>query len=166
MDPPANPEDWFQGRVSSGSSIPYESVAAFGGTHLASTTQYRDTGVTLECSAQDIKYSEFINLKVKVAITDLTGFINIGANAKNDPLRAPVLDNRNIEAEIVVRDRSVFIAGLLKASREIERRQGVPWLSELPVLGLFLSNKRTDIETTELVFLVRPEILTPLRGAL
>lgn len=151
----------YVGRVQSGTRIPYESVQPFGGVRLASTTQYRDTGVVLACVAKSIKYDEFIQLGIAASVTDLTGFINIGLNNENKPLRVPVLDTRRIENEIIVRDRSIFISGLLKTSRDIERRQGIPWVSELPVLRWLLSNYASDTETTELVFLVRPEILEP-----
>lgn len=152
----------YDGRVTHGSKIPYESVKAFGGVHLATMTEYQDTGVTLECSAGQIKYGEFVELDLRMSVADLSGFINIGNDSNSQPLRVPVLESREMRNKVLVRDRTVFIAGLLKSTREVERRQGIPWISEIPVLRTLLSNLARDKETTELVFLVRPEILAPV----
>ncbi len=158
--------DKDEGKVVSGTRIPYESVRAFGGVRLATTTEYRDTGIALQTTALPSKYEGLAHLRINASVTDLSGFINIGTDDKGDPLRVPVINSRSMVNEVIVRDRSVFIAGLLKSTSEIERRRGVPWIAELPILRWFLNNYSRDTETTELVFLVRPEILDPVEGEL
>lgn len=158
--------DKDEGKVVSGTRIPYESVRAFGGVRLATTTEYRDTGIALQTTALPSKYEGLVHLRINVSVTDLSGFINIGTDDDGNALRVPVINSRSMVNEVVVRDRSVFIAGLLKSTSEIERRQGIPWISELPILRWFLSSYSRDTETKELVFLIRPEILDPVEGEL
>ena len=151
----------FTGKVSSKTMIPYEAVKPFGGVRLATTTEFANEGVSLQCSALDIVQGEFIKLNYAASITDNSGFINVGVNDRNEALRVPVMDSRSIESNLIVRNRAVFIAGLLKSTREIERRQGIPWLSELPLLRWLFSNLSRDRQVIELVFLVRAEIIEP-----
>ena len=154
-------EEGFTGKVSSKTMIPYEAVKPFGGVRLATTTEFANEGVSLQCSALDIVQGEFIKLNYVASITDNSGFINVGVNDRNEALRVPVMDSRSIESNLIVRNRAVFIAGLLKSTREIERRQGIPWLSELPLLRWLFSNLTRDRQVIELVFLVRAEIIEP-----
>lgn len=153
----------YKGKVSSKTRIPYEAVKPFGGVRLATTTEFRDEGVSLECNAFEIVQGEFIKLNYVASITDNSGFINVGVNDRNEALRVPVMDSRSIESNLIVRNRAVFIAGLLKSTREIERRQGIPWLSELPLLRWLFSSFTRDRQVIELVFLVRAEIIEPMQ---
>jgi type II secretory pathway component GspD/PulD (secretin) len=163
-------EEWsaFDGRVSSESRIPFETVKAFGGVRLATTTEYKNTGVAFQCNALAIRYDEFVQLALKASVTDLNNFISVGTTFdeekdSNEPLLVPVTDNREISSQILVKDGSIVIAGLLKSSRELERRRGIPWLSELPFLKTLLSNVQRETHVKELVFLVRTELLDPIR---
>jgi type II secretory pathway component GspD/PulD (secretin) len=159
-------EEWvaFDGRVSSESRIPFETVKAFGGVRLATTTEYKNTGVLFQCNALGIRYDQFVQLAIHASVKDLNNFISVGttfdeAKSSNEPLLVPVTDNREISNQILVRDGSIVIAGLLKSTQEVERRRGVPWFSELPLLRRVLSSVSRDQQTRELVFLVRTELL-------
>ncbi|MBI1785783.1 hypothetical protein HYR69_11620 [Candidatus Sumerlaeota bacterium] len=154
----------YSAQVKSNTRIPYPSANALG-TSLATITSFRDTGVTLECNAQDIKYDEFVQLQINASLTEPTGFINVNTDAKGNEMRVPLVDSRVIRNQVLVKNGSIFISGLLKSTREIERRQGIPWISELPGLRKILSNKKKSSEVVELVFLVRPEILDPIIAA-
>lgn len=154
----------FDGKITSESRIPFETVKAFGGVRLASTTEYKNTGVEFQCSALEILYDEFVRLAIKAGVSDLNDFISIGTNFDeekkvNEPLLVPVTDDREMMNQVLVRDGSIIIAGLVKATREVKRRQGIPFLSELPILRWLLSSHSIETETSELVFLVRTEIL-------
>lgn len=163
-------QEWaaFDGRVSSESRIPFETVKAFGGVQLATTTEYKNTGVAFHCNALDVRYDRFVQLALRATVTDLNNFISVGttfdaAKESNEPLLVPITDNREISSQILVKDGSIVIAGLLKSSREIERRRGVPWLSELPFLRSLFSNIQRETQIKELVFLVRTELLDSIR---
>lgn len=164
-------KEWaaFDGRVSSESRIPFETVKAFGGVRLATTTEYKNTGVLFECNALDVRYGEYVQLALKASVRDLNNFISVGttfdqAENSNAPLLVPVTDNREISNQILVRDGSIVIAGLLKSSQEIERRRGIPWLSELPFIKHLISSVEKQRQTKELVFLVRTELLDSIQA--
>jgi Flp pilus assembly secretin CpaC len=148
------------------SRIPFETTKAVG-HRLVSVTDYRDTGVGMNVSVDRVE-GDLVFLTLHTYVSDLTGFINVGLNNYQEPMRVPTIDGRSIKSRLVIPDRTVFIAGLMKTSSQIERKRGIPWLSEIPYLGSLLSSTRFENEDRELVFLIKPEILTPYRetGAL
>jgi general secretion pathway protein D len=154
-----NPMPGEKAKLSNAMRIPYESTRAIG-YQLASITEYMNSGVTMEVSVPRVE-GPMVVLDLTTEVTELTGFINIGLNTLNQPVRVPTLDSRKIVNRLVAADGSVFIAGLMKTTRQYERTRGVPWLSELPVVKYFFSNRHQESSDSELVFLVKPEIMTP-----
>ena len=60
---------------------------------------------------------------------------------------------------VLVRDRSAFVIGVLKTTKEYSREQGVPWLSRVPILGYLFKSKELRNIDQELLFVIRPEII-------
>lgn len=153
------------GVVSNSTRIPYETVTAFGAT-LAATTEFSDVGVKLECKVPKIRYGELIHLDLTITVSDQVGSIVIGTDKNNNPMPIPIRDTRDMRCQLMVTDGAILIAGLLKTSREVERRRGIPIISEIPPFRWFLRNKTRrfawDNEYTELIFLVRADILEPI----
>ena len=147
------------GHVYNKQEIPYETAAA-SGNRLISFTQYRSAGLTLDVVVQHVTPDGLVVLDLNTNITDLTGFIRVGLNERNEPMRVPVFDSREIENRLIIPDGTVFLAGLMKTTRQSERERGLPWLSELPIIRWFTTNESRDSQDTELVFLIKPEILT------
>ena len=148
----------FVAKLSNTVRIPYETTESLG-TILASVTKYRDSGVALDVNVVHIQ-DNLVVLDYWASVTDLSGFINIGLNPQNQPMRVPTIDSRSLLNRVIVVDRQIFIAGLIKTTRESDRRRGIPWISELPFMRWLLTSKKQSFEDTELVFLIRPEILT------
>ena len=146
-------------RTTNNRRIPYQTSRVFGVT-LADVTEYRDAGVTLEANVIRVE-NNLVVLDMTTSVTDLTGFINIGTNSLGDPMSVPTFDTRAIHNRLILRDRLVFIAGLIKTTSKTARRQGIPWISEMPILRFFLTNRHNQNADSELVFLVKPEIVTP-----
>lgn len=139
--------------------IPYQTSRVFGVT-LAEVTEYREAGVVLAASVIRVE-NDLIILDMTTSVTDLTGFINIGSNRLGDPMSVPTFDTRSIHNRLILRDRRVFIAGLIKTTSKTFRRQGIPWIGELPIFRFFMTNRHSRTDDAELVFLVKPEIVTP-----
>ncbi len=146
-------------RLSNAVRIPYETTKSVGAA-LASVTEYKDSGVTMDVAVLDVK-GKLVTLDMKTTVSDLTGFISIGLNNYGEPSRVPTVDSRMIENRVIIPDRTVSITGVMKTSRESDRRRGIPWISEVPLLGWLLSSKKTLRDEAELVFLVKPEIVHP-----
>jgi type II secretory pathway component GspD/PulD (secretin) len=148
--------------LSNVTEIPYESTAA-AGLKLVSVTQYQQSGVSLAVSVQKVIDNNLIVLTMDTNVSDMTGFVNVGLNSQNEPVRVPTIDRRSIKNRMIVADGKVFIAGLMKTTQQVEQRRGIPWLGELPLLKYIFSSTRTVEMDNELVFLVKAEILTPYK---
>lgn len=146
-------------RLTNISQVPY-ALNQFVGYNVAEVTQYRDVGVSLDVLVQCVK-DNLVFLDTRVSVSDVSGFISVSCDAQNNPQTVPMIDSRAIQNRLVIPDRTIFIAGLMKTTREQERRSGIPWLSELPGLRWLLSNNKKVNVDSELVFLIKPEIMSP-----
>ncbi len=153
----------YTATLSNETEVPYESAKAVG-QGLVSVTEYQKAGVSLVVSVQKVIDSHLILLTMDTNVSDVTGFVNVGLNAQNEPMRVPTLDRRSIKNRIIVADGKMFIAGLMKTTQQVEERRGIPWLSELPLLKYIFSSTRTVTVDKELVFLVKANILTPYKA--
>lgn len=160
LAPPRTPDaPWPAGsaRLTNATQIPY-ALNQYVSYSMAEVTQYRDVGVTMDVLVQCVK-ENLVFLDMRVTASDVNGFISVARDASNNPQTVPVIDSRSIQNRLVIPNRTIFIAGLIKTTREQERRSGIPWLSELPGLRWLLSNRSTEKVESELIFLIKPEIM-------
>ena len=77
--------------------------------------------------------------------------------------RIPALRTRRIESTVDVRrNTSLVLSGLF--SHEDERvKTGVPFLKDIPILGQLFSSTRFQRNESELIVVVTPVIVDPLR---
>jgi general secretion pathway protein D len=80
-------------------------------------------------------------------------------------INSPTFDERNITSRVVVQDgQTVGLAGLIQDS-DSRSNQGIPWLKDIPVLGL-LAGAQNNVRTrTELIVLITPHVLHDQRDA-
>jgi MSHA biogenesis protein MshL len=73
----------------------------------------------------------------------------------------PLAQSRSRQSDSIVRARSgqVVVIGGLMLNNNDEVDANVPWLSELPFLGWMFQQQRKDLEKSELVILVRPQVV-------
>jgi type II secretory pathway component GspD/PulD (secretin) len=145
-------------RVSTTSRVPYEAVQAAGST-LVQVTRFKDTSIMLEVQVEDIVDDEFVRIKMRTAVTDLSGSVKVGKNAEGEALEVPQTDQRIIENTILARDDQAFITGVLKTTADYQTSQGVPWLSRLPLIGMLFRNQQVQQRDSELLFIIHPEII-------
>ena len=99
-----------------------------------------------------------INLKVapEVSQLDFSSSIEIGG------VSVPGLRVRRANTTIELRNSQSFaIAGLLQ-NENSNSRDGVPWLSKIPILGSLFSSTRYQESETELVIIVTPHLAQPV----
>ncbi len=72
----------------------------------------------------------------------------------------PVIDLQELATTVRVRERqSVVLAGLISQIKKLEQ-QGLPFLSEVPILKYFFSRIEESYENSELVIFLTPYIKT------
>lgn len=144
--------------VQSTSHMPYEQVRAAGNA-LVEVTVFKDVATQLTVTVQEVIEGQFVKMTINTAVTDLGDYMAVGKNQFNEVVTAPRIETRSISSTVLVADRRAYIIGVLKTTREITHREGLPVLSEIPLLGFFFRNEQKQVVDQELLFVVEPEII-------
>lgn len=121
------------------------------------TIEFKEFGVSLGF-VPTILSPERISLRVRPEVSELS---EQGAITIND-LRIPALVVRRAETTVELGSGESFaIAGLLSNTNRIEG-SGLPWLSEVPVLGALFKSDSFRRNETELVIIITPYLVRPV----
>ena len=126
------------------------------GGDLAITIEFKEFGVGLSFTPTVIG-KDRINLVVKPEVTSL----DFSDNFIFQGTIVPALVTRRAETTIELRDGQTFaIAGLLQNDFSDNISQ-LPWLGDIPILGLLFRSSEFQRKETELVILVTPYLVKP-----
>jgi Flp pilus assembly secretin CpaC len=144
-----------------GGEIPIPVVQSTGGGANAAggiSVQYKEYGVRLRFTPEIVSDS-LIKLTVIPEVSSLD-FVNA---VLMQGFRIPALRTRRIESTVDVRrSTSIVLSGMF--STEEERvKTGVPLLKDIPILGQLFSSTRFQRNESELIVVVTPTIVDPLR---
>ena len=145
-----------EARIVVGQNIPVQtgSYATTGG--VATVNQFttynrQDVGLILRVRPQ---ISENAIVKMQI-YQEVSSVVAATANASS----GPTLNKRDIETNVIVDDGQILVLGGLIDNQYTDSSSGIPYLSQIPIIGaLFRSDSNTRTKTNLLVFL-RPYIL-------
>ncbi|MEI9428265.1 type II and III secretion system protein family protein [Mesorhizobium sp. Cs1299R1N3] len=95
-----------------------------------------------------------IHMNLAPEVSDLTGFTSAGD---------PIFTNRKLSTVVELRDGQSFAVGGLLSSKTTKLQNQVPWLGQVPVIGTLFRNSSNQKEETELVVIVTPHIVRPVK---
>ena len=75
------------------------------------------------------------------------------------PSFSPDIIKREAETSVVLRDNQTLVLGGLIRTRRTSTKQGIPWLSKIPVIGWLFGATADRIERTELLLLITPRVI-------
>jgi pilus assembly protein CpaC len=136
-----------------GGEVPIQTAISNAGG-VATSTDYRPFGVRLEFVPTVLDNTR-VNLRVMTEVSDIDNTINVNGN--------PGFTSRRAEAVIELRDGQSFaMAGLLENvdTRDISQ---LPWLGQVPVLGVLFRSTSFQKRETDLVIVVTPRLVRPAR---
>ena len=137
------------------SSVTNSDIISNGQTAIQNDVQYRDTGIILTVTPH-ISNDGIINMKVDQEISKL------GANRTVYDL--PSFDSSKLTTSVIVRDGSAIILGGIIRSHEHLEQDGIPILSDLPIIGPLFATTTNEEKRYELVLIIVPEIVDPQRN--
>jgi general secretion pathway protein D len=80
-------------------------------------------------------------------------------------INSPTFSERNVTSRVVVQDgQTIGLAGLITDS-VTKGNEGLPWLKDIPILGLLASNQANTRQRTELLVLITPHVVHDQRDA-
>ncbi|MCG6552561.1 MAG: hypothetical protein L7F77_09560, partial [Candidatus Magnetominusculus sp. LBB02] len=129
-----------------------------GTTSIQNQYQYQDTGVILKVKPQ-INDSGLVKLDVTQEVSDVQPTVTTtGVNS-------PTINVRSVTTNLVVQDgASIAIGGLIQ-DKMTDTRQGIPVLSQLPIIGGLFGYKDKEHSRTELMIIITPHVVKNVADA-
>ncbi len=124
---------------------------------IVNAVEYHDTGVILKVTPR-------VNQGGNVMM-DISQEVSEVANTTSSTLDSPTIQLRKINSTVAVHDgETVALGGLIKDNRSRDK-SGIPFLSDIPVLGnLFRTTDNNDTRT-ELIVLITPHVVDSTQKA-
>ncbi|MDX8496395.1 type II and III secretion system protein family protein [Mesorhizobium sp. VK22B] len=132
-----------------GGEVPVRSVNSQGEVEI----QFKQFGVNLNFTPVVLDDGK-IHIKLAPEVSDLTGFT---------PAGDPIFTNRKLQTTVDLRDGQSFAVGGLLSSKNTRLQEQVPWLGQVPIIGALFHNSSTQKEETELVVIVTPHLVRPVK---
>lgn len=127
-----------------------------------SRSQYGQLAIGISLSVTPI-----INQEGLVVMDIAQDISQAGAPVKIDGNDVPATINRNASSYIAVRDRDTIMLGGFISTTKTKSNGGVPYLKDIPGLGMLFRSSSETVGRVELMVLIRPTVLpTPEVAAL
>jgi len=139
-----------EARIEQGVEIPYQESSSSGAT----TTQFKKAVLSLTVTPQITPDDKIImDLRVsKDNVGDLVASATGGF--------VPSIDTRAIETQVLVNDGQTIVLGGIYETERRETVNKVPFLGDIPGLGVLFRSTQTESNKAELLIFVTPKILT------
>jgi general secretion pathway protein D len=124
-----------------------------GGTIVPITSfQYQDVGIKIEIEPR-VHHNQEVTLKVKIEVSNLGNNVTFNGNTQ------PTIGTRTFDTTIRLQDGETnFLAGLIRTD-DSKNDQGIPGLSDLPIIGRLFSDKRHESSRTDVILTLTPHII-------
>jgi general secretion pathway protein D len=124
------------------------------GAPIVNTVQYVDTGVILKVTPR-INANGLITLEVGQEVSAVAATNAASSNAT----LGPTITERRLQSSITVSDgETVALGGLIQDTNSLTKN-GLPLLSDIPVIGAAFGSTDHNVQRTELLVLLSPRIV-------
>jgi general secretion pathway protein D len=146
----AKPAQFFVGNTVPYVTGTYDGYSGYGGNSYSQLS----VGVELDVTPF-INPDGLVVMDIQQEIDDLNGYTAI-ENVGN----VPNTIKRTLNTEIAVRDRDTVMLGGFIRSDKSHTQSGVPFLSDIPLLGNLFKQRSDSKDREELIVLMRPTVLS------
>jgi len=127
-----------------------------------SRSQYAQTQIGISLNVLPI-----INQEGLVVLDIAQDISQVGGSVTVDNNEVPITINRTANAYVAVHDRDTIMLGGFISTTKNKSNSGVPFLKDIPGLGLLFRSSNENVNRVELMVLIRPTVLpTPEAAAL
>jgi general secretion pathway protein D len=146
--------------IASGSEVPIP------GTTVSGFTGSTDTNNLV--SSSSIQYQQvllqldiipLINADKQVTLKIRQTNNSLGVNTLISGNEIPSINTQEINTEVTVPDKSTIVIGGLISDTNKRTTGGVPWLSDIPVLGYLFKDTVKSKERDELIIMIQPTVV-------
>jgi general secretion pathway protein D len=127
---------------------------------VINTIEYKDTGVILKITPR-INASGTVQLDVSQEVSQ----ISTSAGGSATQQQSPTISTRRIASTVSVRDGEVIALGGLFSDTRSFGKNGIPLLSQIPVIGGLFGTQRNTDRRTELIVLLKLKVIANVDDA-
>jgi len=118
---------------------------------IINSVQYTDTGVLLEVTPR-------VNASGQVTM-DISQEVSNATQTTTSDIDSPTIQKRTASSTVTVRSgETIILAGLIKEQKD-NGNQGLPYLSQIPLIGGLFGTQTWKDNRTELIILITPHVL-------
>lgn len=118
---------------------------------LVVTTEYRNTGVILDVTPR-ISGDDDVLLDISQEVSSV-------AKTTSSGIDSPTIQQRKMDSTLVLHDGGVVALGGLISTTRDNGSSGVPWVKDIPAIGLLFKTGSKDQRRTELIVLLTAKIM-------
>ena len=123
---------------------------------VTNSISYQPTGVIMQVTPR-VNSGGLVTLDVQQEVSSVAS--STTAVSGGSAINSPTFDERQVVSRVVVQDgQTVGLAGLI-TDNVSRSNQGIPWLKDIPVLGLFAGQQTNQRTRTELLVLITPHVI-------
>jgi len=152
-DPDVIVEDGTEARVQIGSREPITSRTTDSSGNSTFSYTYQDVNIIIQVTPQSQRDGT-ISVQINPQMNQVAGYVTPDAGT-----RIPVIDNREIRTKLFVNNGgTIRLGGMLKERTTISETK-VPFLGDIPLLGMLFKSSNPLVEKVDISLFVSPHIV-------
>jgi general secretion pathway protein D len=125
---------------------------------VINSVNYQPTGVIMQVTPR-VNSGGLVTLDISQEVSD------VDTTASTSGINSPTFLERSVTSRIVVQDgQTIGLAGLIRDSAT-KGNSGIPWLKDIPILGVLAGTQNNTRARTELLVLITPHVMHDQRDA-
>ncbi len=137
-----------------GQNLPFVGSAAGNSAvpgQIFNSVDRQNVGITLDIVPQ-VSDGDYVRLDLYEEVS------NVIASTANNP-NGPTTTIRSASTTVLVQNHRTAVIGGLMSNNDNYQRQGIPWISDIPVLGNLFSSTATDKQKDNLLVFLTPHVV-------
>ncbi len=157
----------IMGRFNIGETVPYVTGTTDYGGYMGNSGLSSRSMVTERPIGLTLEVTPFITPDGLVVMEIFQQFEQRGADVIIDKNPIPVVNNREAEATLTLRDKDMIMLGGFISENRSKSKSGIPFLKDIPGIGFLFRSTANSDDRTELIILLKATILkTPEAAAI
>lgn len=142
----------------------FEPVVSDNAVALRPTIAFVPTGSLLDVEGTVSADRRYVTLTVRPQVSVLNSLtsLSFGAGPTAGTIQLPNVTIQQLETTVYVPDGGTLLVGGQKLASQLEREEGVPILSKVPVINRLFTNRGMQRDEQTLLILIKPKIIIPL----
>ncbi|RBM08228.1 type II secretion system secretin GspD [Novacetimonas cocois] len=126
------------------------------GTSIYNQFTYQPTGVIMQVTPR-VNNGGLVTLDISQEVSSVSSTSSSTVN--------PTFNDRSVTSRVVIQDgQTLGLAGLITDTSS-RNNSGIPWLKDIPVLGILAGDQSNNRQRTELLVLITPHVMHDQRDA-